>query len=92
MRTTVTLDPEVESLIKAEIRKTHRPFKRVLNDAIRAGFCSLKTAPSSPHFKVIAKPLGLKSGLDPRRLGQAADELEAEAFLSLTERLKEKLR
>jgi hypothetical protein len=90
MRTTVTLDPDVESLIKADIRKTHRPFKCVLNDAIRAGLSASKNAPSSPPFKIVAKPLGLKSGLDPRRLGQAADELEAEAFVSVTQRLKEK--
>ena len=37
MRTTVTLDPDVEAALKREIRRTGAPFKQVLNEAIRAG-------------------------------------------------------
>lgn len=37
MRTTVTLDPDVESLLRKEVRRRGAPFKLVLNDAIRAG-------------------------------------------------------
>ena len=37
MRTTVTLDPDVESLLRKEVRQRGEPFKQVLNNAIRAG-------------------------------------------------------
>ena len=37
MRTTVTLDPDVESLLRKEVRRRGEPFKQVLNNAIRAG-------------------------------------------------------
>jgi len=37
MRTTVTLDPDVESLLRKEVRRRGDSFKEVLNDAIRAG-------------------------------------------------------
>ena len=37
MRTTVTLDPDVESMLRKEVRRRGGPFKQVLNDAIRAG-------------------------------------------------------
>jgi hypothetical protein len=38
MRTTVTLDPDVESLLRKAMRERGEPFKQVLNTAIRAGF------------------------------------------------------
>ena len=37
MRTTVTLDPDVERLLKAEMRERGVSFKQALNDAIRGG-------------------------------------------------------
>ena len=37
MRTTVTLDSDVERLLKAAMRKNEASFKQVLNDAVRAG-------------------------------------------------------
>ncbi len=37
MRTTVTLDPDVESMLRKEVRRRGEPFKQVLNNAIRAG-------------------------------------------------------
>lgn len=37
MRTTVTLDPDVEILIKRTVRERGDSFKQVLNNAIRNG-------------------------------------------------------
>jgi len=37
MRTTVTLDPDVEALLRKAMRERGEPFKRVLNAAIRDG-------------------------------------------------------
>ncbi|MGH8132141.1 MAG: antitoxin [Steroidobacteraceae bacterium] len=37
MRTTVTLDPDVASLLRKQVRQSGEPFKRVLNNAVRAG-------------------------------------------------------
>ena len=37
MRTTVTLDPDVEALLRKEARRGGKPFKQALNNAIRAG-------------------------------------------------------
>ncbi len=37
MRTTVTLDPDVETLIKRAMRERGVTFKQAVNDAIRAG-------------------------------------------------------
>jgi hypothetical protein len=37
MRTTVTLDPDVEVMLRAVIREREVTFKDALNDALRAG-------------------------------------------------------
>ena len=37
MRTTVTLDPDIEKLIRDVMRERGVSFKQALNDAIRAG-------------------------------------------------------
>ncbi|MGA9422013.1 MAG: hypothetical protein WBW61_06590 [Rhodanobacteraceae bacterium] len=37
MRTTVTLDPDVEILLKQAMRENGLPFKQVLNNALRSG-------------------------------------------------------
>ena len=42
MRTTVTLDPDVEAILRKEVRRRGEPFKQVLNNAIRAGLRDTK--------------------------------------------------
>ena len=37
MRTTVTLDPDVEVLLKQAMRERGIPFKQALNEAVRTG-------------------------------------------------------
>lgn len=52
MRTTVTLDPDTESLIRRLMKERNISFKRALNDAIREGAAerpksSFRTQPRS---------------------------------------------
>lgn len=42
MRTTVTLDPDVESSLRKEMHRRGEPFKQVLNDAIRTGLRAMR--------------------------------------------------
>jgi hypothetical protein len=77
MRTTVTLDSDVERLLKDQAHRTRRSFKATLNETIRhalrpASGCSPKLLP--------ARNLGLRPGIDPRRLNQLADDVDAETF------------
>jgi hypothetical protein len=37
MRTTITLDPETEALVKRAMKERDLSFKQVVNDAIRTG-------------------------------------------------------
>lgn len=78
MRTTVTLDKDVERLLKEAMHRTRRSFKETLNRALRAAL-GPKPAPSDrPAFVVTARPLGLRAGIDPTSFNKLADELEAD--------------
>ncbi len=82
MRTTVTLDPDVAEYIREACHKKQKSFKRVLNDALRE---SLKpTAQHKPELKA-PRSMGIAPGVDPRKLSELADDLEAEAFLAAEE-------
>ena len=92
MRTTVTLEPDVEQLLKEEAHRTRMSFKIVLNNAVRAGVRRAAPPGKRESFAVEARPLQLRPGIDPARLGEVADELEIDAFVTLTERLQKQLK
>ncbi|MBA3505976.1 MAG: antitoxin [Betaproteobacteria bacterium] len=48
MRTTVTLDADVEALLRKAMREKDEPFKQVLNAAIREGLTSPRRKPAKP--------------------------------------------
>lgn len=48
MRTTVTLDPDVEALIRRAMHERGFTFKQALNEAIRAGAASRPPRPRAP--------------------------------------------
>jgi hypothetical protein len=92
VRTTVTLDPDVERLLKEEAHRTRQSFKEVLNNAVRQGLRSSGPRKRQKSFPIKARPMGLRTGIDPARLTEVADDLEVEAFLALTRRLERKAR
>lgn len=48
MRTTITLDPDVERLLKEAMHDDEASFKQVVNDAIRRGLQRVPAARRSP--------------------------------------------
>lgn len=89
MRTTVTLDADVERLLKNDAHARGKSFKVALNEAVRQAF---RPKPSSPSklkpFVVKARPMGLRPQIDPLRLSELADEAEIDAFLAKTARAR----
>ena len=88
MRTTVTIDPDVHQLIQDEMQRSRRSFKETLNQALRRGLADMAPPVDEQPFRVDARPLGLRAGIDPARLNQLNDDQEIDAFLSLTYRLQ----
>jgi hypothetical protein len=86
MRTTVTLDPDVEQLLRDAMQRRRLSFKDALNEAIRNGLAG--SGGEAAPFVVRSRKLGLRAGLDAARLNQMADELEADSFQSLSRALE----
>jgi hypothetical protein len=80
MRTTVTLDRDVERLLKEAMHRSRRTFKETLNRALRAALGGEPARSERPEFVLTARPLGLRAGIDPTSFNKLADELEADAF------------
>ena len=79
MRTTVTLDADVESLLRKEVRRRGEPFKQVLNDAIRAGLRNPKRR--NEAFEPLTFDMG-KPRVDLTKAVALAAELEDEELIA----------
>ena len=73
MRTTVTLDPDVETLLRKEMRRRGEPFKQVLNNAVRTGLRDMKQR--AAKFEPLTFDMG-RPVLDLTKAAALAEELE----------------
>jgi hypothetical protein len=80
MRTTLTLDDDLAGLLKRRARELGIPFKEAVNRTIRAGIGEATVTRPHSAPKTISHSFGFRPGIDLDKLGQLADELEAEAF------------
>ncbi|MCC7484781.1 MAG: hypothetical protein IT529_07290 [Burkholderiales bacterium] len=78
MRTTLTIDDDLAGLLKRRARELGVPFKEAVNRTIRAGLGEAAVARRGPAPKTIPHSFGFRPGVDLDKLGQLADELEAE--------------
>jgi hypothetical protein len=78
MRTTVTLDSDVESMLRKEVRRTGEPFKQLLNDAIRVGLRSMRRPAEA--FEPLIFDMG-KPRVDLTKASSLAAELEDDELI-----------
>jgi hypothetical protein len=82
MRTTVTLDPDVEAKLRVAMRERDVSFKVALNEAVRTGLAA--GAPRGKRFHVQARPLGVRPGINlDKALSLAAEMEDAEILRKL---------
>jgi hypothetical protein len=62
VRTTLTLDDDVAAKLADAVRRLDRPYRTVVNDALRRGLEA--PPPGLEPFVVDARPMGLRPGLD----------------------------
>jgi hypothetical protein len=84
----VTLDEDVERLLREAMKQGRKGFKEALNDGLRRGLEPLRES-QEPPFVVNARRLGLRSGIDPASIRDLDDELEIQEFLRKTRALTE---
>ncbi len=76
MRTTLTLDEDVAADVKAEARRSGKPFKAVVNELLRAALHLRRKPRAVPPFTVRARQLGVRSGLDYDRIAELMEHVE----------------
>jgi len=89
MRTTVTLDSDVERILREEIHLSRKSFKEILNEAVRT---ALKPKPRQLPKLLPPVSMGVITGIDPARFTNLADELEVNAYRKLPPARKGKAR
>ena len=77
MRTTVTLDPDADALVRRRMRERGVSFKEALNDAVRT---ALAPGREGPPFRTPTADLGVPSVTLDRALALAG-ELEDEELV-----------
>ena len=80
MRTTVTLDPDVEQMLKRAMRERGISFKQALNEAVRAG---LSNAGGRRRRKFVQKTvsLGAEQYFNWDKATSIAAELEDQEYI-----------
>jgi hypothetical protein len=79
MRTTLTLDDDVAAKLKDFARRKRLPFKEAVNTILRRGFVAPERRggrATRVRIRVFDSPF--RTGVDPLRLNQLCDDLEAE--------------
>lgn len=75
MRTTVTIDPDLDANLRRMAQERGISFREALNAALREG---LGAHAGSRRYRLPARPLGLRPGIDLDRALRLASALEDE--------------
>ena len=77
MRTTLTLDDDISAKLKSEARRSGRPFRDVVNEALRRGLAVQRGRAGRVPFKVVARDLGqLRPGLSLDNIAELVEQVE----------------
>jgi hypothetical protein len=80
MRTTLTIDDDVLEKAKSAAAKTRRPFRSVINEALRAGLNSIAMPADSAPYQTRPHKMGLKAGRNLDNIQELLAQTEGEEF------------
>ena len=78
MRTTLTLDPDVAAKAKKGAAKLHKPFKEVINAALRVGLDEILSPPTAKPYRTRPCPMGLRRGFSYDNISELIASAEGE--------------
>jgi hypothetical protein len=78
MRTTITLDPDVQVRLERLMRDRHVTFKTAVNEMLRSGLEHERTTSHPDAYVLPVRDMGLRPGIDLDRAAHLAAELEDE--------------
>jgi len=76
----LTLDPDVALKAKKGAAKLQKPFKEVINMALRVGLDQVLSPPRAKPYKTKARPLGLRPGYSYDNIGELLAQVEGENY------------
>ena len=79
MRTTLTIDDDIVAKLNTEMRRSGKSFKATVNEFLRLGLNTRKDLKAAAPFKVQARRLGVKPGLDYDNIVELLDRIEGPA-------------
>ena len=63
--------------LKAEARRTGKPFKELVNESLRAGLAQKRALRTPPHFSIKARDLGrVRAGISLDNIGAVLEQIE----------------
>lgn len=86
MRTTVTFDADVAEKLRQISRDREIPFRRLVNDLLRRALAGQGPEPPPEPFELLSFCSAFRPGVDPQKLNQLVDELEAQQSVSRAQR------
>lgn len=81
MRTTLTLDPDVAAKARQGAARLGKPFREIVNAALRAGLDTVLSPPASRPYRTQPRPLGLRAGLSYDNIADLLTQAEGENHL-----------
>jgi len=80
MRTTLTIDDDVLDRARALSEKLRTPFRRVVNDALRAGMEAVEEPAKMRRYQTEPRKMGLKAGKSLDNIQALLAQIEGEDF------------
>ena len=75
-RTTLTLDDDVAAKLDAEARRSGLSFKETVNSCLRRALNEPARPPGAAAFRVEARDMGLRPGIDLDNVEELLDQIE----------------
>lgn len=78
MRTTLAIDDDILDRARAVAEQLGAPFRRVVNEALRAGLKSVAEPPKTKAYQTRPHKLGLKTGRSLDNIQELIAQIEGE--------------
>lgn len=80
MRTTLIINDDVLDRARAVAAKLRKPFKTVVNEALRAGLDQVERPAKQRPYKTKPHAMGLRQGRNPDNIQELLAQIEGEDF------------
>lgn len=78
MRTTLNIDGDVLDRARDTARKLDKPFRAVINDALRKGLAQIEQPAKKRKYTTKSHRLGLKEGYDLNNIQELLSRIDGE--------------